>query len=72
MQEQYVNPGSALDYARYCYHNCVPAVLINGGVAHFEGSSRVCDCFRSFGLATAVFPERDEAKRERERERVSE
>ncbi|CAE7446583.1 SLC8A1 [Symbiodinium necroappetens] len=30
-EEQYVNPGSALDYARYCYHNCVPAVLINGG-----------------------------------------
>ncbi|CAE7760966.1 SLC8A1, partial [Symbiodinium pilosum] len=30
-QEQYVKPGSALDYARYCFHNCVPAVLINGG-----------------------------------------
>ncbi|CAE7300057.1 SLC8A1 [Symbiodinium natans] len=30
-EEQYVKPGSALDYARYCYHNCVPQVLINGG-----------------------------------------
>mmetsp|Transcript_46319 Transcript_46319/g.108533 ORF Transcript_46319/g.108533 Transcript_46319/m.108533 type:complete len:463 (-) Transcript_46319:63-1451(-) len=30
-EEQYVKRGSALDYARYCFHNCLPAVLINGG-----------------------------------------
>ena len=33
-----MKPGSALDYARYCYHNCVPQVLINGGPAQAEVS----------------------------------
>ncbi|CAJ1400236.1 unnamed protein product [Effrenium voratum] len=30
-EDQFVEPGSALDYARYCFHNCIPAVMINGG-----------------------------------------
>lgn len=30
-EEQFVDRGAALDYGRYCFHNCVPTVMINGG-----------------------------------------
>ena len=30
LQEQFVDRGAALDYGRYCFHNCVPTVMING------------------------------------------
>lgn len=32
-QEQFVDRGAALDYGRYCFHNCVPTVMINGFLA---------------------------------------
>lgn len=30
-KEQFVSRGAALDYGRYCFHNCVPTMMINGG-----------------------------------------
>ena len=29
-QEQFVSRGAALDYGRYCFHHCVPTMMING------------------------------------------